>query len=66
MSLYDIPIPLHMWYVHGVDMDLVEKGHRVVNSGQKLDVDGLADLALVTSLDIPLHICVKCRPPEAV
>jgi hypothetical protein len=55
-----------MWHVHGVDLNLVEERCGVIDSGWKLDFGGLVDLALVTSLNIPLHVSVKCRPPEAV
>ena len=47
-------------------MDLVEKGRGVVDSGWKPNSGGLADLALVTSLNIPLYIGVERGPPEAV
>jgi hypothetical protein len=47
-------------------VDFAEEGHQVINGGWKLDLGGLADLALVTSLNIPLHIGVKHGPPEVV
>jgi hypothetical protein len=47
-------------------MDLAEEGCRVVDGGWEPDFGGLADLALVTSLNIPLDIRVECGPPEAV
>jgi hypothetical protein len=55
-----------MWHIHSVNVDFAEERHRVVNGGQKPDLGGLADLALVTSLNIPLHVSVERRPPEAV
>jgi hypothetical protein len=55
-----------MWHVYSVDVDFAEEGHRVVNGGWKPDLGGLVDLALVTSLNIPLHVGVKHGPPEAV
>ena len=63
---YTVPVALCMWDVHYVDMNLVEEGRRVIDSGWKPNFGGLADLALVTSLNVPFHVSVECRPPEAV
>jgi hypothetical protein len=66
MSLHDIPIASHMRHVHGVNIDLAEEGRGVVDSGWEPDFGGLVDLALVTSLNVPLDIGVERGPPEAV
>jgi hypothetical protein len=55
-----------MWHVHSVNVDFVEEGRWVINGGWKPDLSGLADLALVTSLNISLHVGVERGPPEAV
>ena len=55
-----------MWDVHCIDVNLIEEGHRVIDSRWKPDFGGLVDLALVTSLNVPFHVGVECRPPEAV
>ena len=47
-------------------MSFAEEGRGVVNSGRKPDFGGLADLALVTCLNVPLDVRVERRPPEAV
>jgi hypothetical protein len=47
-------------------VDFAEEGCWVINGGWKLDLGGLVDLALVTSLNIPLHVGVKRGPPEVV
>ena len=52
--------------MHGVDMELVEEGCWVVDSGQKLYFGGLSDLALVAGLHIPFHVGVESRPPEMI
>jgi hypothetical protein len=55
-----------MRHVHGVDVYFAEEGRRVVDGWWKPDFGGLTDLALVTSLNVPLYVSVKCRPPEVV
>jgi len=55
-----------MRHIHGVDIDFVEKRCRRVDSGWEADFGGLADLALVTSLNVPLDIRLEGWPPEAV
>ena len=55
-----------MWHVHGVDVDFAKEWRGVVDGGWKPDFGGLMDLALVTSLNIPLYVGVEHGPPEAV
>jgi hypothetical protein len=55
-----------MRHVHGVDVYFAEEGRGVVNGWWKPDFGGLTDLALVTSLNIPLHVGVECGPLEVV
>jgi len=55
-----------MRHIHGVDVDFVEKWRRRVDGGWEVDFGGLADLALVTSLNIPLDVGLEGWPPEAV
>ena len=62
----DIPKASGMWHVHGVDVGLVEEWCGGVDGGWKVDFGGLTDLALVTSLNIPLDVGLKGWPPEAV
>jgi len=64
--LNDIPKASSMRHIHGVDVDFVEKRRRRVNSGWEADLGGLADLAQVTCLDVPLDIGLEGWPPEAV
>ena len=47
-------------------MELVEERRRVVDGGWKADFGGLADLALVTSSNVPFNIGFEGWPPEAV
>jgi hypothetical protein len=47
-------------------MDLAEEGRGIVDGRREPDFGGLADLALVTSLNVPLNIGVERGPPEAV
>jgi hypothetical protein len=55
-----------MRHVHGVDVYFAEEGRRVINGWWKPDFGGLVDLALVTSLNVPLYVSVEHGPPEAV
>ena len=66
MHLNDIPEALCRQHVHGVDVELVEERHRVIDSRWKADFGGLADLALVTSSNVPFNVGFKGWLPEAV
>jgi len=66
MCLNDIPKASGMRHIHGVNVDFVEKRRRRVDGRWEADLGGLADLAQVTCLDVPLDVRLEGWPPEVV
>ena len=63
VSLSDVAKASDEGHKHGVDISLVEEWS---DSGWDVDLDGLARLASMASVNIPANIVLKQEPPEVV
>ena len=66
MSLNDVLETNGRSRVHGVNVGFVKEGSGNRNSGRNMDFGGLLELALMTSIDVPLHIAVKSGAPKVI
>jgi len=66
VSLYEVVVARCQRHKHSVDIGFVEERGWLGDSGRNADVSSLADLALVTGLDVPPDVRLERGPPETV
>jgi hypothetical protein len=66
MSLSDIPEAMGGWHDHSFDIDFVKEMGRNRDSGKDVDLGGLMQLTLMASVNKPVDVMFRGRPPESV
>ena len=64
-SLDDVVVAAGSRHNHSINMDFVKESTHDRNSQGNVQSGGLANLAFMASVDVPLDIVDQHRPPEA-